>query len=146
MAAVEAEVTTSASPARVWTVLVDVERWPAWSDSYTSARRLDDGPLRVGSQARLKQPGLAASRWEVTDLAEPREFTWFSTAPGVRTVACHRLIAEPGGGTRIRLDLDQAGPLAGLVSALLGARIRRYVQMEADGLKAASEATGEPAA
>jgi uncharacterized membrane protein len=40
----------------VWAVTVDVERWPEWSPTVTSVTRLDDGPLRRGSVARLEQP------------------------------------------------------------------------------------------
>jgi hypothetical protein len=39
----------------------------------------------------------------------------------------------------VTLSLDQQGFLAPVVSRLTGARIRRYVQMEADGLKRRSE-------
>jgi hypothetical protein len=69
----------------------------------------------------------------------------------VHTVAFHRLEANPDGGTRITIGLDQTGPLARLVGALTGARTRRYLALEAAGLKAASEdvaaggATGGPA-
>ena len=137
---IEVSVCTTASPNRVWQVLVDVARWPAWIESIISVQRLDGGPLRVGSRVRIRQPRMAALVWEVTDLDEGREFTWQARALGVLTVGRHRLAGQPDGGTLIVLSVDHHGPLAGLVSALTGSRTRRYVQMEADGLKAASEA------
>lgn len=143
MAAFEATATTPASPAQVWTALVDIESWPQWLASYESLQRLDDGPLHVGSKARVKQPRLAASVWEVTALQDGREFTWQSTAAGVRTVATHHLETTPD-GTRLRLAATQTGWLAPVVGALFGARIGRYLQLEADGITAAAERGAGP--
>jgi uncharacterized membrane protein len=71
----------AAAPEVVWAVLVDIDRWPTWTQSVRSAQRLDDGPLAVGSRARLKQPGMPTMVWEVTDLTAPTEFTWRAVRP-----------------------------------------------------------------
>jgi len=49
----EHHVTTSvvAPPEAVWDLFVDVERWPEMTESISRLRRLDSGPLRVGSEA-----------------------------------------------------------------------------------------------
>jgi hypothetical protein len=130
---------TDAAPDRVWGALVDIEDWPSWTPSYKWIRRLDQGPLRVGSRAKVKQPGLRSSVWEVTHLDEARGFTWASSAGGVRVVGRHRLIPD-GDATRIILSIEQSGVLAGLIGRLYGKRIRRFVQLEAHGIKAAAEA------
>ena len=135
-----AEATTSASPAQAWRALIDITDWPRWTPSYKSIERLDDGPVAVGSQARVRQPRLAPAIYEVTEIDPGENFTWTSKAVGVRTMARHRLAPTPDGGTRIDLVAELTGWLAGLVKVFLGRRIQRYVSLEANGIKAAAEA------
>lgn len=131
---------TTATPSRVWSMLIDIESWPQFLSSYTSVRRLDSGPLEVGSRAEVRQPGLMAATFEVTELEEGHNFTWVAQGPGVRTEARHVVDAGETGGTRLRLELQQTGVLAGLIGLLIGRKIQRYVELEGRGLCAASEA------
>ncbi|MGS2614463.1 SRPBCC family protein [Micromonospora sp. LZ34] len=119
----------------VWAVLVDVERWPEWTASVRRARRLEPGPLAVGATVRLEQPKLRPAVWRVTELTEGLSFTWVSTAPGVRSRAEHRLVPLPGGRTGLELTVQQSGPLAWPVGWLYGDLTRRYLRLEADGLR-----------
>jgi uncharacterized protein YndB with AHSA1/START domain len=135
-----AETTMSASPAQAWRALIDITDWPRWTSSYKSIERLDDGPVAVGSRARVRQPRLAPAIYQVTAIDEGRNFTWTSRAAGTRTVARHRLVPTVDGGTRIELAAEFSGWLAGTVKLFLGRRIQRYVSLEANGIKAAAEA------
>lgn len=135
----ETSITTSASPSAVWATLTDIERWPDWIASYQSVRRLDDGALSLGSQARIKQTGIRPATWTVTELDPGQRFVWESAAPGVRTSAHHVITTDGIGNTELRLGINQQGPLSGIVARLLGSKIRRYIDSEADGFKAASE-------
>lgn len=132
----ETSTTTPAAPDRLWEVLADVERWPAWIEVYEEVRREETGPLRLGDSAHVKQRGLAAGTWTVTELDEGRVFAWESRQPGVRTVGRHEVSAEPGGGSRLTLRLEQTGWLSGPVGAVLGAKARRYVDLECARLAA----------
>jgi uncharacterized protein YndB with AHSA1/START domain len=135
----DTETEINASPDRVWAVLTDVERWPEWLASYTSVDRTDEGPLAVGSAARVRQPGLSPATCTVTELVPGQEFTWSSTAAGVRTTG--RQVVQPLADDRARLALsiEQSGLLAGLVGLLLGPKIRRFIAIESEGLRAAAE-------
>ena len=55
-----------APPEVVWAVTEDIERWPEWTPTVESAKRLDQGRLDIGSTALLKQPGLPEATWVVT--------------------------------------------------------------------------------
>src|SRR5262245_37594255 len=93
--------TTSAEPDRAWAVLSDIEKWPEWIEVYQEVRRAESGPLAVGHQAHVKQRGLAAGDWTVTELEEGRVFTWENRQPGVHLVGRHAVAAEEGGGSRL---------------------------------------------
>lgn len=132
----------AAPPDRVWEVLVDVERWSEWTETVTSVRRLDEGPLRTGSRARISQPKVPQTEYVVTDLAPGRAFTWVATGPGVRTTARHEIEALPDGGSRVRLAVEQSGWLGSVTGRLYAGLTDRYLAAEAAGLKARCEAGG----
>lgn len=127
-----------AAPATVWKVMHDVERWPEWTPSVTSAELLDSGPLTVGSRVRMKQPKLPASELTVTELEENRGFTWVSQTPGLLATGRHEIEPE-GSGSRVALSMSFEGTLGPLVELLVRDLTQRYVRMEADGLKTRSE-------
>jgi uncharacterized protein YndB with AHSA1/START domain len=127
----------AASPARVWEVYADVERWHEWTDSITSVELLD-GPLRVGARARVRQPRLPVAVWTVQEYDEGRVFVWTARGPGLRTTGTH-LVEPSGDGARATARLDQEGPLGGLMGRLTRGLTERYLAMEAAGLKARSE-------
>jgi uncharacterized protein YndB with AHSA1/START domain len=138
-------VTIAAPPDEVWRVLEDVETWPTWTASMTSvtrdgrAARADvDSGLAVGETFRVKQPRLPTTAWTVTEVTAPRSFTWVARGPGVRTTATH--VVEPAGvGSEVRLTLDQGGPLGAVLGLVTGGLTRRYLDLEANGLKARVE-------
>lgn len=124
----------------VFAVFSDVVGWPSWTASVTSVDRLDDGPLQVGSQARIRQPKLPPATWTVTNLVPGRSFTWEARAPGVRTVGRH--VVEPrGAGSTARSILEQHGPLGLILGTIYAGLTRRYLAMESAGLKARCEQT-----
>ncbi|MFG2086722.1 MULTISPECIES: SRPBCC family protein [unclassified Spirillospora] len=134
----ETAVDIDATPETVWSLLKDVERWPGMTASIDRVELLDE-PLTLSGRARVHQPRLPAAIWTVTGFEENKTFTWESRSPGVTTVAAHEIVPQPDGTVTVRLTLDQKGPLAPVFSLLTGRLVRRYVTMEADGLKAKAE-------
>jgi uncharacterized membrane protein len=133
-------VTIDAPPPQVWRVLLDVHTWPTWTKSVRAVTVLDLGPLQTGSTVRIAQPRLPVTDWTVDTLVPGRSFTWTSRRPGVSTVAEHNL--EPhADGSAVTLVLRLSGPLAGVSGRMFGRLIRRYMQMEANGLKSRVEST-----
>jgi uncharacterized membrane protein len=128
----------AAAPGRVWQVVTDVESWPRISASMRDVRRLDSGPLHVGSRARIKQPGLPVLVWEVTDLAEGTSFSWVARTPGVDATGMHQIDATAD-GSRLTLTMTWTGVFGGLAGALAGKRTRKSLEMEAAGTKASAE-------
>jgi uncharacterized protein YndB with AHSA1/START domain len=141
----ETSVGIAATRQRVWTVLSDVAEMPGWTASMTRVQLQPAGPLAVGSAARIRQPRLGTARWVVTDLAPERSFTWRSRRPGVTATASH-VIEDGSAEVTVHLAVELSGPLARLVAALSGSLTKRYLGMEAEGLKARCEQAGPPSA
>ena len=124
---------------RLWTVVHDVARWPDLVETVTSVERLDDGPLAVGSRARVTQPRLPTSEYVVTAHEPGRSFTWESVSPGVRVTATHEVAAVGAGRSTLRLSVRQTG-LVGVLSAPFFRRLTdRYLAVESAAMKAAAE-------
>lgn len=132
---VETSVDIDAEAADVWSVLVDVERWPAWTASVSDLERLDTGPLGPGSRVRLKQRRLPAMVWQLTGIESGTSFSWSASQGGVTTTAVHLVRAEQDGTTNVTLSIDQRGPLAPALGLFTTSLTRRYLEMEAQGLK-----------
>jgi uncharacterized membrane protein len=124
-----------ATPEKVWSELIDVERWPEWTPSMTKVERLDTGPFGPGSRARIKQPKLLPMIWTVTDFRPGQAFSWSATATGITSVGEHELSAGDGQVVTVTLRVRQSGLLAPIVGLLTSEMTQRYVNFEAQGLK-----------
>ena len=136
---VEDSIEIGAPPTVVWDVFTDVERWPTWTASVTSLRAMDGG-LDVGNRFRIKQPRFPRLTWTVTAVTPGSSWSWASTTPGNTTVASHWVEPIDGGArTLVRQRIDQRGPGGALVGRLARGLTQKYLRLEAEGLKAASE-------
>jgi hypothetical protein len=129
------EIDIRVSPARVWAVLLDVERWPEWTTSVSRVQRMELGPLTLGSRTRIWQPRLMPAMWCVTSLDEGRRvFGWTTRMLGVKIVGRHQVDALKN-RSRVALSLHYSGPLSAVVARVYRDLIWDYIRREGDGLK-----------
>ena len=121
----------------VWSIFTDVEHWPTWASSFTSVELLD-GPMRLGAKARIRQPRLPTVLWEVTRWEPGQSWTWATTSPGARTEASH-VLTRSGESTIAEQSISSSGPLGRLAAFVWRSLTRRYLAIEAAGLKQRSE-------
>lgn len=122
------------SPEVVWKVTRDIERWPEWTPTVTSATLLGPGEFGLGASVKIKQPGQPAARWVVTAFESGRRFTWETRRPGLHMIASHE-IAPAGSGAQNTLVMEVNGILAFFLRPMLRRTILRALSEENAGLK-----------
>ena len=137
-------VTIDAPLAVVWAVYSDIERWPDWTASVTTAHLDPRGPLALGSRASIKQPRFPHVTWTVTHIEPERSWQWANHSIGAHTTADHRLTQLDLGRTRVDLSIDQRGVLGRPIGWVVKRTTRRYLRMEAEGLRNRSQSTTGP--
>jgi hypothetical protein len=138
----EKSIEIDASQQRVWDVLSDIEAWPRRIETVESAELLTPAPLATGGRVRLKQPKLPEGDWDVTVWDEPSYFEWTQKTSGITSVAGHRVEALGEGRARLTLTLEMRGVLVPVVGVFYKGLTNRYMNLEAEGMKRASESAG----
>ena len=134
--------TISATPERIWGLLIDAGGYPAWNPSVISL----DGRIAPGEKIKLVSsvnPKRAFSL-TVSDVEPERQMVWSSGMPlglfrGVRTLSLRPL---DGGQTDFAMEEVYSGPLAPLITKSIPDLTASFGQF-ADGLKSAAEGRGE---
>ena len=124
----------------VWDVLTDLEAWPRRIDTVEAVELVTPPPVSQGSRVRLKQPKLPEGVWDVTVWDAPSYFAWTQKTGGIISVAGHRVAALGDACARLTLTLDMRGFLVPVVALFYKDLTNRYMALEADGMKRASEA------
>ncbi|MEQ9519287.1 MAG: SRPBCC family protein [Parvibaculum sp.] len=135
----DAQIDIDAPPETIWQVLSDVENWPNWAPTFTTIKLLDGGVAGEGANVWIKQPKLAGGHWVISEWRPGESFTWVSTRSGQRICGVHDIV-EQDSGCRFEQSLIFDGWLSGVTAFMGRSLITRYMAMEAEGLKAASEA------
>ena len=128
-----------ATPEVLWELTADVERWPSITPTVTSVERLDEGPLDVGSRARLRQPRQRPRVWTVDRVEPPRHFEWSAPLGPFRVVGRHLIEPVPE-GCRNTLEVELTGPGARLAWLLLRRPFSEAIRQENEGFRRAGHA------
>jgi hypothetical protein len=124
----------------VWGLTVAVEDWPRITPTMTSIERLDEGPLRLGSRARVKPPRQRPAVWTVQTFTPARGFSWATKVMTVTMIGTHEI--EPtADGCRNRLGLDVTGPGAAFFGRLVKGLLAKAIATENEGFKRAAESS-----
>ena len=125
---------------RVWDVLSDIEAWPQRIETVDTVELLTPAPVTQGSRVRLKQPKLPEGTWDITVWDAPSYFEWTQKSTGITSVAGHRVEALGERRARLTLTLDMRGFLIPVAFFYRGLT-NRYMNLEAEGMKRAAEAS-----
>lgn len=136
----EEVVRVQADPDTVWAVVADLERWPDWTASMDRVELLSEGAIGVGTRVRVKQPRLPTVVWRITEWRPGTSFTWKAERSPVPSRAEHHVAPDGTGAAIVTLVFEQSGPLAAVLGLVGGRLTRRYVALEANGLRERSEA------
>ena len=131
----EGSIEIEAPASVVWDVFTDVEHWSEWTASIERIVALDGAEIEVGKRFEIKQPRMPKLVWEVTEVEPGVSWTWRQKALGSTAFATHEVTAIDGERTVVRQKIDQRGPLGVPVGVLTRRMTRRYLDLEAQGLR-----------
>jgi hypothetical protein len=144
MKTISATIQVNASPAAVWAVLTDLDRYAEWNPLFPAA----SGEVATGKTIRLRIVSPANGRLMTIKpkvvVARPGvELRWAAGLPGLISGEHHFTLSESDGGTR----LDQGETFRGLLVAVSGKMLARaevsYQGLnEAVKVRASATATG----
>jgi hypothetical protein len=121
-----------------------VEDLPSLTPTVTDVELLEDGPIGLGSRARIKQPAQRAKVWTVTEFDAPNRFVWTTRSFGANVAGIHELTGDDTRTTNT-LAVEITGPLAPLLGRLLRPTMRKVLATENRGFKRVAEESSQRA-
>jgi carbon monoxide dehydrogenase subunit G len=124
------EVPVSAEEA--FAFVANLENLPRWQTGVTRAEQLTDGPMAVGSTARLERQMLGQrieADLKITELDPPTHMVFTTEAGGMR-VAASLDVAPLAAGSRVTFGMDIAG--GGLFGGAMEGMVASAAESELD--------------
>lgn len=133
-----AEILIHASPAQVWSVLTNINHWPAWNPNIKAAKL--DGEAMVGASFHWKVKG-ASIRSILHTVNGQVAFGWSGTTFGGSAI--HNWYLETHNGhTLVRVEESMEGWLVGLFKNKMNRDLATDMFFWLEKLKEASEKRG----
>ena len=138
---VEREIETACPQQRAFEFVADFSTTQEWDPGIPTARRLDDGPIGIGSRFELlsrfgtKEQAIV---YEITAFDPPNKVTLVGDGTTFRGTDVISFTPRDGGGTHVRYtaDLGLKG-LAAVALPFIGSKLDEMSDRAVEGMKAA---------
>jgi hypothetical protein len=127
-----------ATPESVWSLWSTPETWPLWDDGIEYCRV--NGPFVTGARGELKPAGGPRVRFRLLGAEPAIGFVDLTRILFTRLEFRHRIERLPGGRIRITHEAEMKGPLAPLLSRVLGKDLARGMPRTVASLARMAEA------
>ena len=129
------DILIQASPEKVWAVLADIDRWPDWQSSVSSAKL--QGALREGAVFNWKAGGIGITS-QLHTVTPSSAIGWTGKTLGAYAVHNWRIIPQAG-GTLVQVEESLQGILPKLFRKKFAADLQKGMVKNLAELKAAAE-------
>lgn len=130
---------TRADPERVWRIWSDTSTWPRWNPDVIDISL--DGAFATGTGGTMTTRAGGTHHIELEGVQPGRAFTIRTSPAPLSTFHFKCEVAPASGGSQISQGVSMTGPLGGLMSALMGARMAAGFEAILQGLKKEAEST-----
>jgi Polyketide cyclase / dehydrase and lipid transport len=136
------EVTTTASPDRVWALWTDVSTWKTWDKGLKDAELGE--PMRRGSKGKITPLSGPSASFTVTEFDPQTSYTFATNLPLAKLTVRRTIIGTSP--TRFRHDVSFSGPMGGVFAKRFGPGFRKALPptMREIAALAESGASGAP--
>ncbi len=114
------DVTTTASPDRVWTLWTDVSTWKKWDKGLKDAELA--GPMQLGSNGKIIPLSGPSASFQVTEFNPRRSYTFVTNLPLAKLTIRRTIVGTSP--TRFRHEVSFSGMSAGMFAKRLGPGFR----------------------
>jgi uncharacterized protein YndB with AHSA1/START domain len=132
----QTEVTT-ASPDAIWDVITDIDRWSRWNPGVRASHL--DGPIQAGSSGRLTLPNGRRLGFTLEEAKAQSSLVFAVSWPGLHQRFLYTIAPTLTSGARVSMAATMTGPLAPILSRLVGRVIGRNLPVAVQQLVAAAE-------
>jgi hypothetical protein len=118
---------TTASPAAIWQIWQDVEKWNTWDHGieYSSI----DGPFALGTTGILKPKGGPLVRTKLTNV-EPLESFIDESKLFLCTIVVAHYLTQSNGKTLVTHQIEMNGPLSFFFAYMIGRKMKKNLPTE----------------